>query len=341
VGADFALEALKRRFVAVHSADYLPVFSDDDADLIQGLLPSSGVAILYGPTQTAKSVFCLDMCISIASGMRYRGKSVRQGTVAYVVAEGSKRFPWRYQANLIELGLNRPDLPIFFIHQTPNLLSGDFAELYDCLGGIEPNLIVIDTMSKCMPGADENASGPMTQMLVNLQFLAEEFGALVLVIAHTGKNSENGIRGHSSLLAGVDVAIETKSLKPIEQKKFEARVVKNRDGEAGEVFGFQVKKVVIHEKQDGSQCDAPVCIHLNSEGMADEGAVAGARQWELVNLVVNEAPMTRDGLLRAITERCTDEKVRPRARDIYRASLKTLLDRGKLAERDGYVCLGT
>ena len=142
------------------------------------------------------------------------------------------------------------------------------------------------------------------------------------------------------MLAGVDVAIETKRLGPLEHKKFEARVVKNRDGDAGDVFTFQVKKVVIHERADGSQCDAPVCVHLNTEGVADEGAVAGNRQWELLNLVTNEAPMTRDGLLRALTERCSDEKVRPRARDIYRAALKTLLERNKLVERDGYVCIG-
>ena len=47
----------------------------------------------------------------------------------------------------------------------------------------------------------------MLAFVANLQTLSARFGCFVLAVHHTGHSAEGRMRGHSSLHAGVDVAL--------------------------------------------------------------------------------------------------------------------------------------
>src|SRR3712207_1817312 len=59
-----------------------------------------------------------------------------------------------------------------------------------------PDLIVVDTLARCMRGGDENNARDMGQAVEGLEFLKRTLGAAVLVIHHTtkGRDTERGSR---------------------------------------------------------------------------------------------------------------------------------------------------
>jgi len=76
-----------------------------------------------------------------------------------------------------------------------------------CGGGVT----ILDTLNRAAPGADENDSKDMGQIIAAAKHLETLIGGLVILVHHTGKDSTKGLRGHSSLLAALDCAIEISS----------------------------------------------------------------------------------------------------------------------------------
>ena len=72
------------------------------------------------------------------------------------------------------------------------------------------DVVVLDTLSRATPGSDENDSKAMGQIVAASKVLQECIGGLVLLIHHTGKDASKGMRGHSSLHAALDCAIEVR-----------------------------------------------------------------------------------------------------------------------------------
>src|SRR4051794_39667006 len=55
--------------------------------LIDGLLPKTGLTVLYGESGAGKTFVTLDLACHIAAGRPWRGMAVEQGVVVYVAAE--------------------------------------------------------------------------------------------------------------------------------------------------------------------------------------------------------------------------------------------------------------
>jgi putative DNA primase/helicase len=73
-------------------------------------------------------------------------------------------------------------------------------------------VVTIDTLNQASPGADENTSQDMGRIIANSKRLAAAVSGLVILIHHAGKNRTQGLRGHSSLHAAMDVVIEVATL---------------------------------------------------------------------------------------------------------------------------------
>jgi hypothetical protein len=204
--------------------------------LVDGLLPSSGLAFVYGPSGSYKSTITLDVAMAVASGQDWCGRTVLAGAVVYVAAEGGQGMRKRLQG-LSEFKGNA-DAPLFLCPAAPNLGTGS-ADRDDLIAAIEENqadiaplrLIVIDTLSRSLGGADENGSG-MQAVINNAKELAERFGCLVLIVHHTGHDRRAHMRGHSSAHGDAD-AIWKVSRNP--KMDLEAGIVveKLKDGEDG------------------------------------------------------------------------------------------------------------
>lgn len=178
--------------------------------LIRNILPTSGLASIYGASMSGKSFLAIDMAAAIAEGKSWFNHRAKSAPVVYLALEGEHGIRQRLKA--WETHHKRP-MPqsIRFVMQPFNLRSqndlrdiSDAIKLNDSAGG----LLVIDTLNRAAGNADENSSREMGELIASAKWLQLELGGLVLIIHHTGKDPTKGHRGHSSLLGALDAAIE-------------------------------------------------------------------------------------------------------------------------------------
>ncbi len=177
--------------------------------LIADVLDAGSFASLFGPSGAGKSFVAIDWSLSIATGTWWlRRHQVQQGPVLYIVGEGSFGLDARITAwQTHQHGQARGDLS--FLVQPVNLLNPAWSTgLVELARELQPVLIVVDTLSRSMPGGNENASEDMTRIVDAADRLRNTVGACVLLVHHTGKDLSAGSRGHSSLKGALDTEIK-------------------------------------------------------------------------------------------------------------------------------------
>lgn len=107
--------------------------------------------------------------------------------------------------------------------------------------------MILDTLNRAAPGADENDSKSMGQILAASKELQTLIGGLVLLVHHTGKDASKGLRGHSSLHAALDAAIEVRR----DGDRREWLIAKSKDGEDGALHPFKLDVVELGTDEDG------------------------------------------------------------------------------------------
>jgi hypothetical protein len=216
--------------------------------LVKGLLPSSGLAAIYGPSGSGKTFLALDLIMAIACQPEWFGHKVKNVPVTYVGLEGKGGINNRIQAWRIK----NPSLtPVKFkiIFDNFDLMNkANVIELAQAVIHTKMNsgVIVIDTLNQASPTADENSSQDMGVIITHLKLLQEMTEGLVLIIHHTGKNTSQGLRGHSSLKAALDANIAVTG-----GDKRSWLLEKSKDGEDGKSFGFRLEVQQLGIDNDG------------------------------------------------------------------------------------------
>src|SRR3546814_15448538 len=79
-------------------------------------------------------------------------------------------------------------------------------ELFFNSGGIDPSLIVVDTVARALAGADENSASDVGRLVDAFDWLKYQWGCAVLPIHHTGhrKAAKTPRRGSSGLCADLE-----------------------------------------------------------------------------------------------------------------------------------------
>jgi putative DNA primase/helicase len=233
---------------------------------VRGLLPADGLAGLYGPSGSGKSFVVLDMCIAVADGSaEWFGHRVTGAPVTYCVLEGEGGIGKRAKAWTVR---NRRALParLRFITQPIDIRSlsdqGDLVEAVLANGGRD-GMLVVDTLNRAAPGADENSSVDMGEIIKACKNLQQAVGGVVMLVHHTGKDSTKGLRGHSSLYAALDSAIEVTRV----DDRREWSVAKSKDDADGERQPFTLRVVELGEDEDGEQITS--CV-VEPDGSAQE-----------------------------------------------------------------------
>ena len=70
----------------------------EPAYLVDELIPSQGLVLIWGKQKTFKSFWLLDLMLHIAMGWPYRDRAVRQGPVVYCAFEGGHGYKGRIEA---------------------------------------------------------------------------------------------------------------------------------------------------------------------------------------------------------------------------------------------------
>lgn len=175
---------------------------------VKGLLPEQGVAAVYGASGSGKSFLVLDLALALCRGSAWFGNRVHRCSVTYVCLEGAAGMSLRLKA----LGEAVPEDLLFLTAPVNLLMPKDLTDLVEAIRaeGAEGGVVVVDTLSRSMPGADENSSIEMGQAIAGANAIQRGLVGLVLLVHHTGKDASKGLRGHSSLLAALDAAIEVR-----------------------------------------------------------------------------------------------------------------------------------
>ncbi len=124
--------------------------------LIDGVIPSGGQVVLFGPSGEGKSFVALDMAFSVATGRPWHGHAVKRHPVIYVVAEGGHGTGQRLVAWMREHDVEQEDGIFFVINAVQLTKEESITDLLQQIVAVNtrPALIVIDTLARCF-GVDD------------------------------------------------------------------------------------------------------------------------------------------------------------------------------------------
>lgn len=268
--------------------DFSP--SLDDHALVQGLLPEKALAAMIGASNTGKSALALDLSVSVARGVPFRGLRVRQCAVLYVATEGAQGLQNRIAALRVAREL-APDAALGLVTVSVDLCSSpaDSSRIVAACTtlklktGHPVGLVVIDTVARAMNGADENSGADMGRFLANAEDIKTQTGATVLLIHHAGKDTSKGARGHSSFRAALDTEITVDGA--INPRT--VVVTKQRDLAPLEPFAFNLVPVALGTNTYGEAVSAVVVEHseiptahrLKASGKNQSRALSAITEW--------------------------------------------------------------
>jgi hypothetical protein len=254
--------------------------------IIKNIIPRAELVVLFGEAGSGKSFLALDIAASIALGTPWRGNRTKKGRAVYLVAEGGGGFRKRLTAYAMHNEINLDDLDLHIIHATPNFLEkADAVEIARTIASVGVvDIVFVDTFAQVMPGANENSSDDVGKALAHCRAIHRVTGAVVVLVHHSGKDASRGARGWSGLRAAADAEIEvTRSV-----NGRVAKISKQKDGEDGSQFGFDLQVVGVGVDEDGDVIDS--CVVIEAE-IASTESKAGNRKlgkWQLAIIEVIE-----------------------------------------------------
>lgn len=226
--------------------------------LVRGVLPSEGLAALYGVSGSGKSFLALDLFSAVAEGRRWYDCRVNQAHVVYVCLEGEAGFKVRVQAWESHYGRPLPDRMRVVLQSFKLTDAQDIAELAGAIvaAGGAGAVVVLDTMNRAAPTSDENSSRDMGVILEGAKALQDLVGGLVVLVHHSGKDQTRGMRGHSSMYAALDAAIEV--TRDGERRAW--RMAKAKDGQDGVGYPFTLEEISLGEDEYGDPITSCVAV---------------------------------------------------------------------------------
>lgn len=240
--------------------------------LVEDLIPSEGLCLVYGHPGCGKSFFALDMAMHIAGGQTWRDRDVEQGLVIYIGAEGQRGLRQRVAAFRKHHAVD--ELPFALIPVEVNLLAadGDLQTLVATIEqaceryGLPVGLIVVDTLSRTFGGGDEIGSD-MVSYINNVGRLQYTFKCSTMVIHHRPKDSTNETpRGHGSLWGACDTIILVEDKGGPKQ----AKVTKQKDAEPAAPVVFDLKVIELGADEKGRPVTSCVVVASDSKIMTDK-----------------------------------------------------------------------
>ena len=218
--------------------------------LVSGLIPEQSLGFVYGPPGCLKTFIGLDLALSFAAGRKqWLGRDVQHGgAVVYISSEGQGDLKFRIMAWEKYFGISADETPFRLIRQSINFMKGDdvgklVATVNAVAEGTKQSIaaVFVDTVSRVLPGSDENLQKDMTIFVAACDAIRQRFGATVIGIHHTAR--AGNMRGSTVIPAAGDFIIEVKREPNAEVGMFTA--VKVKAAQDGWDQHFKVVKVQI------------------------------------------------------------------------------------------------
>lgn len=217
--------------------------------------------VIYGRPQAFKTFFVLDMALSVATGENFLRNDdyavTKPGKVVYILAEGSGNFRRRIQAWAVHRNCPIPAESFLILPQAYNLndegVCDDIVRQYAVLSDETPVLFVVDTLSQCLDG-DENNSSSMRNFVNNIARLKRAWGGATAIINHHCPKAEESTtyRGSGALEGNTD-AMFFLHRESIDSGHATVECVKMKEGRALPAYTFQATEYALGIDSDGEE----------------------------------------------------------------------------------------
>lgn len=244
---------------------------------VENLFYEESLVELFGPTNQGKTFLAVDVSLSITRGGAWRDHPIlKPGAVLYVNADGGRSFKNRVAAWMEAFG---PEASYEF-HTYPEPVSlfraDQVNELMALLRWLEerPALVVFDTLSRCIPGVNENLQEPMSAVVDHLTRIKVEFGCALMLLHHSDKSGQHD-RGSSVVGGAADTIIRVDQ---DEAGLITATCEKQRDWDKFLPLCFRLQKA--------ESVPSAFLVRMNVEpGMPRQSVARDAREELVLNLL--------------------------------------------------------
>ena len=183
--------------------------------LIEDWIIANTLCVVYGAWASYKSFLVLHAALCMATGTPYFGRSVTRCDVLYIAGEGAGGLKQRLAAWEQHHGVTGLIAGFRIIPLAVNLMDKAEAEKLiqtaveaEKVSGFSPRVVIVDTLHRAMPGADENAAKDVGVVITNSNLIQRRLnGAAMIPVHHSGKDPERGMRGSTGLPAAADTSI--------------------------------------------------------------------------------------------------------------------------------------
>jgi hypothetical protein len=228
---------------------------EEPAWLVDKLIPRTGVGILYAGSRQLKSFASIGIAGAITNQATLGGYTVTENRrVAFGLLEGFSGFKNRIAAyrTIVDPSFD----PLTINLSGFNLRDRDHraAIIEHCLVH-DIGFLTIDTYSKASMGVNENSSNETAEVITGAEEIANTVKCIVLLIDHTGKDTDRGVRGSSAKFANVDFVFAQKRY----SDHITLTVEKQKDAEDGFEMHFDV---ATSDEMLAIDCSQQKCISV-------------------------------------------------------------------------------
>ena len=218
--------------------------------LVERLIIENSLGFIFGAPGTVKTFLALDLSLSFATGRKeWWGRKVEHnGTVIYVSSEGFSDLKFRIMAWEQQRGVNADDASFRLIREGINFTK--LEDIQKLLATIEAvvaetktpvTAVIVDTVSRVLPGVDENLQKDMTMFVNGCDAVRRKFATTVIGLHHTAR--AGNMRGSTVIPGAGDFVIEMRREPGAQEGSF--YVSKLKAAQDGEEQHFKMVEVAV------------------------------------------------------------------------------------------------
>jgi hypothetical protein len=238
---------------------------------VKPIIPATGAGTLFGPSGCGKSLLVMNLFAAIASGEPWFGYKTKQRPVIYISLESNnntmqRQSAWERHNNRKMPGNVRYIFDALAVAEPTHIASllHDVTTQMDVVG-THP-VIIIDTLARSAVGLEENSAKDMGTLVAAVDEVAKKLNGFVLLVHHTGKDEQAGMRGSSALLGAMDVTICVVAREGVHSWA----VKKSKDGPGDAKGEFVLQSVNLGLDEDHDDIESAVVVRtehaVNSSG---------------------------------------------------------------------------
>ena len=179
--------------------------------LVDGLYVERTFSLVYGPPKSGKTHLASQLVYDLATGDPHFGRTVKKRGSLILAGEGANAIGLRARAFAKHRDIDLHDLDIQVETDKLDFLDEDVG---DTVGQVcracerlkTPGVIVVDPWGKFMRRGDENSSQDVGRALETAHAIMDKTECSLIAVHHTPASTTGRPRGHTSLLADVEMA---------------------------------------------------------------------------------------------------------------------------------------